>query len=90
MRMIHACLTSTDSGLPTATAVPLVHDLVWAHARPSDGLEHLRARPAPYGGLDVVLFVRARSDGTARNQMRALLGRVAGPAATHGFAIHLA
>ncbi|MGW1520169.1 hypothetical protein [Streptomyces sp. NPDC002287] len=88
MRVIHACLDSTAT-LATTTAVPLIHDLVWAHARPSDGLEHVRARPASHDGFDVVLFVRARSHGTAQKQMHALLDRVAAPAAVHGFTLRL-
>ncbi|MER5417838.1 hypothetical protein ACFWB2_36395 [Streptomyces virginiae] len=88
MQVVHACLASMNT-LCTATAVPLVHDLVWAHARPADGLEHLRARPAAGGGLDVVLFVRAGCHGTAREQMHTLLDRVAAPASVHGFTLRL-
>ncbi|WP_406075492.1 hypothetical protein [Streptomyces virginiae] len=88
MQVVHACLASMNT-LCTATAVPLVHDLVWAHARPADRLEHLRARPAAGGGLDVVLFVRAGCHGTAREQMHTLLDRVAAPASVHGFTLRL-
>ncbi|MFE2145632.1 hypothetical protein ACFXA3_28535 [Streptomyces sp. NPDC059456] len=62
--------------------------MLWAHARPCDGLEHVRARPAEHG-LDVYLFVRAASDQSAVDQMRALLGRVDQPAARHGFGVVL-
>lgn len=88
MRVILGRLNRTSAGPAPTTAVPLIQDLFWAHARPSDGLEHVRARPAVYG-LDVYLFVRAPSDASAVDQMRALLGRVNQPVACHGFGIVL-
>ncbi|MGW6984057.1 hypothetical protein ACWGE1_32225 [Streptomyces sp. NPDC054932] len=86
--MIQASLVRTSQEPLAEGAAPLLQDLLWAHARPSDGLEHVRARPAEHG-LDVVLFVRARSDDSALVQMRALLDRVDGPVACHGFTLAL-
>ncbi|MFJ3841426.1 hypothetical protein ACWGHM_32005 [Streptomyces sp. NPDC054904] len=67
---------------------PLLQDLLWAHARPADGLEHVRARTAEHG-LDIVLFVRAPCDASALVRMRALLGRAEAPVASHGFLVAL-
>ncbi|MEU9419617.1 hypothetical protein [Streptomyces sp. NPDC048272] len=86
MRVIQASLVRTSAGPPADGAAPLLHDLLWAHARPSDGLEHVTARPAAYG-LDLVLFVRASSDDSAMARMRALFDRAEGPVATHGFTL---
>ncbi|WP_308344595.1 hypothetical protein [Streptomyces sp. ISL-94] len=86
--MIRGHLARTSADPVPATVVPLIQDLIWAHARPSDGLEHVRARPAAHG-LDVYLFVRAPSDVSAVAQMRALLDRVHQPVAGHGFGILL-
>ncbi|WP_307828051.1 hypothetical protein [Streptomyces clavuligerus] len=86
--MIQTFLTGTRAGPPAEGAVHLVHDLLWAHARPSDGLEHVRARRDEHG-LDVFLFVDADSDRSARAQMAALLGRVDTLLDSHGFALDL-
>ncbi|MFJ3513791.1 MULTISPECIES: hypothetical protein [unclassified Streptomyces] len=88
MRVIQASLVRTSADPPAEGAAPLLQDLLWAHARPSDGLEHVRARPVEHG-LDVVLFVHAPSDVSALTQMRALLDRVHGPIAVHGFTLAL-
>ncbi|MFI1884559.1 hypothetical protein [Streptomyces jumonjinensis] len=88
MRVIRACLSGTGAGPPTEGAAPLVHDLLWAHARPSDGLEHIRARHCERG-LDVFLFVDADCDTTARARMAALLRRVDTPLTAHGFTVVL-
>ncbi|MFF1411405.1 hypothetical protein ACFVX6_16715 [Streptomyces sp. NPDC058289] len=69
-----------------ATVVPLIQDLLWAHARPADGLEHVRVRPAAHG-LDIYLFVSSPSEASAVARMRNLLQRVEQPVARHGFGI---
>ncbi|MFJ4779291.1 hypothetical protein [Streptomyces sp. NPDC088762] len=86
MRVVLGHLARTSADTAPTSAAPLIQDLLWAHARPSDGLEHVRARPAPHG-LDIYLFVRAPSDASAVAQMRALLDRVGRPVARHGFGI---
>lgn len=88
MRVILGRLNRTSADPAPTTVIPLIQDLFWAHARPSDGLEHVRARPAVHG-LDVYLFVRAPSDASAVDQMRALLGRADQPLACYGFDIVL-
>ncbi|MFE3559563.1 hypothetical protein ACFXKW_32615 [Streptomyces sp. NPDC059193] len=84
--MVLGHLARTEAGPVPATAAPLVQDLLWAHAKPSDGLEHLRVQPG-MNGLDVHLFVRARSDASAVAKMRELFHRVEQPVARHGFAV---
>ncbi|MFD8012321.1 hypothetical protein [Streptomyces sp. NPDC058955] len=84
MRMVRVLLTG-QAGVPGLAALPsLIHDLLWAHAVPADGLEHVRIRPLP-GGLDVVLFLKAATDETALRSAEALLERVREPFARHGF-----
>lgn len=54
----------------------IVVDLVWAHARPADRLDHVRARaPDAPGVLDVVLILRAADAREARANTRALCDR---------------
>lgn len=86
MRVILGHLAHTSADPVPATAVPLIQDLLWAHARPSDGLEHVRVRLTP-DGLDVYLFVCAPSDASAMNRMNTLLQRVEQPVARHGFGV---
>ncbi|MFG2232162.1 hypothetical protein ACGFNX_19475 [Streptomyces sp. NPDC048723] len=88
MRVIQACLVGISADPAAQGVASLLHDLLWAHALPSDGLEHVRARTGEHG-LDVVLFVRAPSDASALARMRALLDRTEGPVASHGFALAL-
>ncbi|MEY9927543.1 hypothetical protein ABH926_002177 [Catenulispora sp. GP43] len=50
---------------PPPEAPPLspaiLADLLWAHARPGDQLDHVRTAPDPTGGITLVLLVRADS-----------------------------
>ncbi|MDD9382872.1 hypothetical protein M8Z33_40785 [Streptomyces sp. ZAF1911] len=86
VRVILGHLARTSADPVPAAAVPLIQDLLWAHARPSDGLEHVRVRPAPQG-LDIYLFVTAPSDATAMAQAATLLHRVDPQVARHGFGV---
>nr|WP_229883463.1 hypothetical protein [Streptomyces omiyaensis] len=87
--MVRALLTDI-AGADTPTASPaLVHDLLWAHAAPADGLEHLRIRRLAHG-LDVVLFLAARTDEAALRSAGALLDRARIPLSRHGCAGGLA
>ncbi|MEU9097510.1 hypothetical protein [Streptomyces sp. NPDC048361] len=70
-----------DSG---GVAVP-IEDLLWAHAVPAIGLEHIRARPTQ-GGLDVYLFIDAPDEPRALAQVRDLLIRAGGAITTQGYA----
>ncbi|MCX5406514.1 hypothetical protein OHA37_21890 [Streptomyces sp. NBC_00335] len=86
MRVILGHLARTSADPVPATVVPLIQDLLWAHARPSDVLEHVRVRPAAHG-LDVYLFVSSPSEASAMARMRELLCRAEQPIARHGFSI---
>ncbi|MFF9149564.1 hypothetical protein ACF1BN_32465 [Streptomyces sp. NPDC014861] len=83
MRMVCVLLKGPAGG-PRLTALPsLIHDLLWAHALPADGLEHVRTRQLPHG-LDVVLFLKASTDEAAIRSAEVLLERVREPFARHG------
>jgi hypothetical protein len=54
-----------------------VLDVLWAHARPEDQLEHASARPGPYR-LDLLLFLRPCSAPGPVHRAAALLRRCHG------------
>lgn len=84
MRIVVALLTSSDEARPAGPLSPLVEDVVWAHARPCEGLEHLTAKCAE-DGLELYFFVRATSEANALILVQALLDRVRGSLISHGF-----
>ncbi|MDH6705632.1 hypothetical protein P3T27_002354 [Kitasatospora sp. MAA19] len=86
MRVVLARLEGLATGPSAESAGPLVEDLIWAHARPAEGLEHLTVRPAAEG-LELYLFVRSGSESAALDQVRALLDRAHGPLSRHGYAL---
>ncbi|WP_306328437.1 hypothetical protein [Streptomyces venezuelae] len=86
MRVVLASLTTTSAGTRAAGTPALVSDLLWAHARPEDGLEHVTAR-ATRSGIDLYLFVRAEADGPAVDRMRPLLERARASIAAQGYAL---
>ncbi|RSO10229.1 hypothetical protein DMH18_15505 [Streptomyces sp. WAC 06783] len=86
MQVFHVRLERGGNRPVSDEEVILVHDLLWAHAIPSDGLEHIRARSAE-GGLDLFLFARADCGPYGLRHMRALLTRAEGPLSTYGFAV---
>ncbi|MFG2847691.1 hypothetical protein ACGF12_31650 [Kitasatospora sp. NPDC048296] len=86
IRVVMARLEPSHVNPPSGPAGPLVEDLIWAHARPSDGLEHLTVMPAGQG-LELYFFVQAASRAATLAQVRALIDRVSGPLSTHGFAL---
>ncbi|MFF0410291.1 hypothetical protein ACFYUY_07615 [Kitasatospora sp. NPDC004745] len=81
-----ARLNQAPTARPPDPAPATVQDLIWAHARPSEGLEHVRAVTTDRS-LDLYLFVRAASTAAAMTQMHALLTRVHGPLASHGLTL---
>ncbi|NML52336.1 hypothetical protein HHL19_26980 [Streptomyces sp. R302] len=84
MRMVRARLTCGGVGADApAAGAGLIEDLLWAHAVPADGLEHLRVRSLPHG-MDVVLFLGAPSDAAALLAAAGLLDRLRLPLARHG------
>lgn len=70
-----------------AAHAPLLQDLLWAHAVPADGLDHVRVRPfvEGRGGTDAAVFIRADSDAAALDRVRALIERVQKPIGTFGY-----
>ncbi|MFJ5830106.1 hypothetical protein [Streptomyces sp. NPDC093089] len=86
MRVVLASLTTTSTGIRAAGTSAVVTDLLWAHARPEDGLEHVTPR-ATCSGIDLYLFVRAKADGPAVTQMRPLLERARAALAAQGYAL---
>ncbi|MFE2356945.1 hypothetical protein [Streptomyces parvulus] len=79
--------TSAESAAGRQTGVP-VEDLLWVHAVPSIGVEHIRVRPTP-SGVDVFLFLRADSDVVALGQARDLLVRAHGFLSAQGLSTNL-
>ncbi|MFE2548249.1 hypothetical protein ACFXGI_06825 [Streptomyces sp. NPDC059355] len=67
----------------------LVHDVLWAHARPHHALEHITARTAPHG-IDLVVFVRAETPAVAQERVASLLNRTLAPLGGLGYAPDLA
>ncbi|MEU6283202.1 hypothetical protein [Streptomyces sp. NPDC047028] len=65
---------------------PLLHDLLWAHALPADGIDHITVRPFTAGrtATEAAVFVRAESDARALGIVRALLDRVRPHCEAHG------
>ncbi|MFJ7277078.1 hypothetical protein [Kitasatospora sp. NPDC098663] len=86
MRVVLARLNGSGADPPAGPIGPLVEDLIWAHARPFEGLEHLTIRSVAEG-LEIYLFVRSDSESAALDRARALLGRVRGPLSQYGFAL---
>ncbi|MFD8693572.1 hypothetical protein [Kitasatospora purpeofusca] len=86
MRVVVALLSSSDEARPAGPLSPLVEDVVWAHARPSEGLEHLTTKCVE-DGLELYFFVRATSEANALTLVQALLDRVRGSLFSHGFTL---
>lgn len=88
MFIVRALLKGAPGASKSAQGSHLIHDLLWAHAAPADGLEHITVRPAPYG-MEAVLFLTAASDEAALTHVRELIVRVRGPIAAQGYAAEL-
>lgn len=84
MRVIRASLAGTSRCPAPDSALALVSDLIWAHAAPSHGLEHLRAKSSGEG-MDVYLFLRAASESGALDQAHAILTSAHAPLVSHGY-----
>ncbi|MFR9778908.1 hypothetical protein ACL02O_23010 [Micromonospora sp. MS34] len=50
-------------------------DLLWAHMRPEDRVEHIRVRAGP-GAMEVVLFLLASDEATATEKARDIQLRI--------------
>ncbi|RSS33126.1 hypothetical protein [Streptomyces sp. WAC08241] len=77
-------MTSRSGAPHRQETLAVVTDLLWAHAVPDDGLEHVRPRRS-HDGLDVYLFVRADDRDLALRQAGSLLDRAAPAMAPHGY-----
>ncbi|MFG2816495.1 hypothetical protein [Streptomyces sp. NPDC048410] len=84
MRVVLADLIADARHPADSDCVSLVHDLLWAHASVTDGLEHVRVRSADHG-MDVFLFMRAPSDADALSQAQRLLCRARRPLRARGY-----
>ncbi|MFF2777518.1 hypothetical protein ACFVU3_21715 [Streptomyces sp. NPDC058052] len=84
MRVIRASLEGPDHGPALPAVLALLSDLIWAHAAPANGLEHVRAR-ASDDGVYVYLFLRAASEAAALDQARALLDGARASLRVHGY-----
>ncbi|MGW8358638.1 hypothetical protein [Streptomyces wedmorensis] len=86
MRVILASLTAPSGASPRQESLAVVTDLLWAHAVPADGLEHVTAR-FTHDGLDLYLFVRAAADDVALPRRCGLLDRISHAIAAQGYAL---
>ncbi|WP_106968908.1 hypothetical protein [Streptomyces monomycini] len=84
--MFRIRLGRDDHGPASEDEATLVHDLLWAHAVPSDGLEHVRARGVE-DGMVLFFFVRAEDDLSGARQACALLTRARRPLAARGLTV---
>lgn len=64
---------------PPSDAPPLspavLADLLWAHARPSDQLDHVRTAPQEAAGIAIVLLLRADAESEAISAATGLVFR---------------
>ncbi|MFC7983385.1 hypothetical protein [Streptomyces sp. NPDC057336] len=65
-----------------------MEDLLWVHATPDIGMEHIRARPTA-SGVDVFLFLRTDTDAVALECARDLLVRAGGFLVAQGLSVIL-
>ncbi|MGW5346693.1 hypothetical protein [Streptomyces sp. NPDC004050] len=62
---VHLTLTQTGGGAVDESQAHALVDLLWAHATPECGIEHIRARTSP-DGIEIILFIRAVNTDTAQ------------------------
>jgi hypothetical protein len=73
MHLVMLTLVAPDGSQPEIRPEILV-DLLWAHARPGDGIEHLRAAIGPYG-IDVSAFAFSMHGHPADHGLREVVQR---------------
>ncbi|WP_037882247.1 hypothetical protein [Streptomyces sp. NRRL S-378] len=83
MRIVHALLKGAVEAATTVRGSHLLHDLLWAHATPGDGVQHIAVRPVP-DGMEATFFLTASSDEAALGRARELLQRARAPIAAQG------
>lgn len=78
---VHVTLTRTGGGTPDESQAHALVDVLWAHATPECGMEHIRARTSP-AGIGVILFIRAVSTDIAQAKAGRLMTVVLASGAT--------
>ncbi|MFD0783901.1 hypothetical protein ACFQZ8_08235 [Micromonospora azadirachtae] len=73
------------TGSPSLTAAAIT-DLIWAYARPADGVEHLRVRLSDRLA-SIVIFVRAAEPDQALVKADSVVRRAAGSPVLRGYEI---
>jgi len=73
MHLVMVTLVAPDGSHPQICPEVLV-DLLWAHARPGDGIEHLRAATGPHG-IDVSAFAMDVPGHAADHGLREVVSR---------------
>ncbi|MFI5618826.1 hypothetical protein [Streptomyces sp. NPDC051567] len=86
MHLVHASLKAASGGSGTESDAHLLQDLLWAHAFPGHGLEHLRVRAAAHGA-DLVLFIRAETEAIAAARAHSLLSNALTPLGALGYRV---
>ncbi|MFE0704812.1 hypothetical protein [Streptomyces sp. NPDC058872] len=86
MLLVHLPLTSESLTPGTDAEASLLHDILWAHARPPHALEHVRIRPIAHG-MNVAMFLRANNDATARAKARSLLAHALAAGTVRGYSL---
>ncbi|MFJ8015620.1 hypothetical protein [Streptomyces sp. NPDC096339] len=85
---VHLTLVPTGGEAPTEDQAHTLVDLLWAHATPECGMEHVRARTSP-AGIEIVFFIRAAGDAGAQAKAGCLMtaALTSGAAATRGLQV---
>ncbi|MEV7521416.1 hypothetical protein [Streptomyces sp. NPDC091371] len=75
---------------PTEDHAHALVDILWAHARPECGLEHIWARATP-AGIGIVLFIRAAGADIAQAKAGCLMtaALASDPSGARGFSVTL-
>ncbi|RPF41461.1 hypothetical protein EDD96_5263 [Streptomyces sp. Ag109_G2-6] len=87
---VHLTLTQTGGGTPDESQAHALVDILWAHATPECGMEHIRARTTP-AGIGIILFIRAASTDIAHAKAgRLMTGALAsGATCARGYSVTL-
>lgn len=78
---VHLTLTRTGGGAPDESQAHALVDMLWAHATPDYGMEHIRARASP-AGIGIILFIRAVSTDIAQAKAGRLMTEALASCAT--------
>jgi hypothetical protein len=78
---VHLTLTRIGGGTPGEDQAHALVDILWAHATPEYGMEHIRARTSP-AGIGIVLFIRAANADIAQAKAGRLMTEALASGAT--------